>query len=168
MEREEYLLENFKNIQELIKFIDQKANFLMAVYAFMMTSFVAITKNLTFVSPSSTIEKLIFFVGASFIGWTIYQIYIIIFKIVRPRKAKNYNPNEASTFYFGHIKNMDRNDFLATVRDANLNVGNEISCQIFEVAKILNKKMDAISDVTGQLFGSIIILIIFTILTKFL
>lgn len=168
METREYLLENFKNIQDQIKFIDQKAASIIVFYAFLMNTFKKLIENLVFKSNPKNIEISLFIIGGIFTFHILSQIYFILFKIIRPRKAIHYNGNQRSTFYYGHIKDLDKNDFKGRILNPTLNKKKEVAEQIYEIAKILDKKTNYLNRIMPHLFVSIILIILFSILTKFL
>lgn len=168
MEIREYLLENFKNIQDQIKFIDQKAASIIVFYAFLMNTFKNLVDDLVFKSNPKNIEKILFILGGVFTLHMLYQVYFILFKIIRPRKALNYNINQISTFYYGHIKDLDKNSFKGRILNPALNKKKEVAEQIYEIAKILEKKTNYLNKIIPHLFISIVLVILFSLLMKFL
>ena len=168
METREYLLENFKNIQDQIKFIDQKAASIIVFYAFLMNTFKNLIEDLSFKSNPKNIEIILFFIGGIFTLHMLYQTYFILFEIIRPRKAKHYNGNQISTFYYGHIKGLDKNNFKGRILNPSLNKKKEVAEQIYEVAKILDKKTNYLNKIIPHLFFSILLVVLFSLLMKFL
>ena len=57
MNKPEYALESFKNIQDLIKFADQKAGALLVVIGLVFTAFVQYLEKLTFSTDCITSAK---------------------------------------------------------------------------------------------------------------
>lgn len=174
MDKINYAFENFKNLQDLIKFIDQKANFLLAVYAVLFTTFVSFAKDLNFINPFSAYSgyKALFSLsvllsGLAFIGYTGWQIYLILFKIIKPRKAENYGITDDSNFYYEHITGKTKEAFMTSISftaNDDEKIFKEISSQIYEVARILKKKQDNFNKVVVHLGCSIVILTIYIIL----
>ena len=52
MEKQEFALESFKNIQQLIQFTDQKSGAILVVSGLVLTVFLEFSKNLVFRSIS--------------------------------------------------------------------------------------------------------------------
>lgn len=172
MDKLQFAIEDFKNIQELIKFVDQKSGVLLVVYGFLLTTFVEITKNLTFINPfklTSILSKILsifcFLGGSSFIIVSVIQIYIILFKIIQPKSASNYNNCDVCLYYFDHIATQTKQTFITrfgTLTDIN-KMTKEVLSQIYEVSKILKNKQKYFCICTKLLFASIITIIIYAL-----
>jgi hypothetical protein len=166
MDKISYALESFKNIQDLIKFADQKAGAILVVIGLIFNAFVQFIANLTFSFPNVTlIGSLTFIAGIVTIICLIVVFYFSIFKILKPRFAKNYQEGELSTFYFEHIsfesKNI-HNKFQSINEEIMLK---DILDQKIEVSNILNQKNENLSIAFIWLFISIISSIIFILLS---
>ena len=144
MDNQSFALESFKNIQELIRFVDQKSNGVLLVSGLILTAFLEFSKGLVFSFSSVSIAGFLTFVfGATTIGLLSYVMYISIFKILRPQLAKNYSSNEASLLYFKHLAEI-KDKTLLQQRFKKLNddsILESISDQIFEVSRILDVKI---------------------------
>lgn len=170
MDKTTFALEDFKNIQDLIKFMDQKAGFVLVIYGFIVTAFIEVAKNITLTNPfmlksHEMIYTLISFItGFALVCILIYQVYFIIFNVIGPKVASNYCEGEQCLFYFEHIAKMKKPRFKTEFQKLTEdNILNEILGQVYEVSIILNKKRENFCIVTKFLYGSIIILIIFAL-----
>ena len=140
-------IENFKNIQELIRFIDQKTNFIFIIIGFLITIFLEISKNFIFVNPNIysgselILSWIILIFGTCFIFSILYQFYIILFKIIFSRKAKNSNKKFQSLFYCDDICKKKMPAFINDFRIASdKKIIDSILSQVYEVANIFNEK----------------------------
>lgn len=174
MEKLEFAIEKFKNMQELIRFIDQKAGALLVIYGFILTVFVDFAKKLEFVNPAKYKEFLPFFqsilicvVGMGLIVMLLWKIYIIVYKVLRPRGAKNYSNGKLSLHYFDHITQLGKDRYKQLFNDLpdNLLV-EEILDQVYEVSTILKRKSDNLNKVLNSFFSSILLLLFFIFLVE--
>lgn len=140
-------VENFKNIQELIRFIDQKTNFIFIIIGFLITIFLEISKKFIFVNPSIyygnkfILSWTILISGTLFIFSVLYQFYIILFKIIFSRKAKNNRKKFQSLFYCDDICKDKISNFINKFKTASdEKMLNSILSQVYEVANIFNEK----------------------------
>lgn len=173
MNLNEFGLENFKNIQEIIKFTDQKAGFLLVVYGFVLTAFIEASKDLVFCNPvncASRIEAVqsifTFIVGFILIIAIAYQFYILIFRILKPRSANHYKNNELSLFYFGHICKMEPVEFsdkFDNLNDESIKV--EIKKQIYEVSKIAAMKTKSFNHCLFFIMPTVFLIVAFCLLS---
>lgn len=166
MDKISYALESFKNIQDLIKFADQKAGAILVVIGLIFTAFVQFIANLTFSSSNLTIIGSITFIAGiiTAISLTVV-IYFSIFKILKPRFAKNYQDGELSTFYFEHISIESKNihtKFQTINEEIMLK---DILDQKIEVSNILNQKNENLSIAFIWLFISLISSMTFILLS---
>jgi hypothetical protein len=166
-----YGIENFKNMQELIRFVDQKAGALLVVYGFVLTIFAERINTLTFGLPKENnktiISVLIFIIGATIILLLVTQLYYILVKILKPRLAKNYTSDESCLYYFEHVAAKDKSEIVSRFIDMDDNkMLTDISGQIYEVSKVLNTKMDMLGIAIKYALSIIILLIIFTLVVK--
>lgn len=166
MNKTDYSLESFKNIQDLIKFADQKAGAVIVVVGLVFTAFAQYLEKLTFSIDSITlVGALTFITGGATVVCIIAVLYLSIFKILKPRFAKNYNEGEISTFYFEHISKIGKD---LHKRYENLNDAEmlkDIIDQQVEVSNILNEKNKNLAKSFVWLFYSVLILIVFISLT---
>lgn len=165
-----YCLDNFKNIQELIKFADQKASGLLVVYGFLITIFINFFTDSEFISiQEATIKEWITLVlGLIFCITMIVQIFYIVFKVIFPRRASNYYNEVNCTFYYEHISKMKKTDFIDFIKSEDIDENIEsIASQIYEVSKILDKKHENIRIAVILLVFSVISLVGYVILLKY-
>lgn len=171
MDKTQFALEDLKNIQELIRFTDQKAGAVLVVYIFILTTFINMTIALDFINPftldnpqSMIFSCLTFLTSAALVALMVFQIYYIIFKVLRPRMAQEYRKGEGCVFYFDHINNMAKNDFIRRFNDIKESkLLDEITSQVYEVAKILCEKNRKFKIVLRCLFISLIMLLSYII-----
>jgi len=166
MDKINYALESFKNIQDLIKFADQKAGAILVVIGLLFTALVQYLGNLTF-SPYKLnfIGVLTFFVGVTSMISLSFVIYYSIFKILKPRLAKNYQEGELSSFYFEHISKEAKSihkKFETITEEMMLK---DILDQKIEVSNILNEKNQNLSISFVWLFLSLIASMTFILLS---
>jgi hypothetical protein len=143
MDKISYVLESFKNIQDLIKFIDQKSGAVLVVSGLAFTGYIEFLKDLILVSPkSATFFGILSFLFslATLISLTIV-IYISIFRVLKPRKAKHYKADEASMFYFEHLLKLGKEQVFAHYKLINENdMLKNLIDQQHEVSIILSQK----------------------------
>ena len=164
-----YCLDNFKNIQELIKFADQKASGLLVVNGFLITIFINFFSNSQFISiqEASTKDWVVLVLGLLFCVTMIGQIVYIVFKIIFPREASNYDNEINCIFYYEHVCKMKKTDFIELIKSEDIDKNiNDIASQIYEVSKILNKKHENIRRAVILLIWSIIFLLGYVTLLK--
>lgn len=162
MEKQEFALESFKNIQQLIQFTDQKSGAILVVSGLVLTVFLEFSKNLVFRSISFG-SIVIFIFGFTTAFLLVYTIYLSIFKILRPRLAKHYHVNELSLIYFNHLaKISDREEIFQKFKNLNDDIIlKNITDQIFEVSRILDAKITELHNCINYLFFAIASLLIF-------
>jgi hypothetical protein len=167
MEKENFALESFKNIQELIRFVDQKSGAVLLVSGLIMTAFLEFSKNLIFNFESITSTgAFTFLFGVSTVLLLIYVIYLSIFKILRPRLAKFYSDGD-SLFYFGHLAHMDRNNILENFKNLDdATILKNLSEQIFEVSRILDAKSNELHNSMNYLYLSLLSLLAFILVSR--
>ncbi|UYZ19944.1 Pycsar system effector family protein [Mesobacillus jeotgali] len=173
MDKREMIFENFKNIQDLIKFIDQKAGALLVLYGFLLTAFIEFSKKLSFVNINEITglnEKILSFLtlitGLALVLFITYQFYIIIVLILKPRTAKHYQTGESSLFYYYHISKIGKEQLIDQYKsmDEDALTVNLLG-QVFEVSKILDKKTVYFAKTTNHLLLTGIILLFFILLS---
>ncbi|MFQ5863828.1 MAG: hypothetical protein ACE5IW_01205 [bacterium] len=175
MDKENFALESFKNTQELVRFLDQKAAAILVVYGFILTAFIEFSKGLSFVSLYQLsdfkvhfLSVLAFLSGLALITILLYQFYFIMFKVIKPRYAKYYSKKERSLFYFEHISKREKGKFFKEHEDLSENkILNEILGQVYEVSKITNEKTEQLSKTITFLYVSILVLLLFILFSRF-
>lgn len=92
MNRSDFLINNFNNIQEILRYFEQKANILLVIYGFIATGYLSVVKELRFINfklIDSTLEIakyiIILMISLSILIILILQLYILVFDT----KAKN-------------------------------------------------------------------------------
>jgi len=176
MDNKQFTLESFKNIQQLIVFLHNKANAVIVVDGFAITVFLSFSKDLIFISNYAnltlwhqTVSFLTFVSALTFIGLIIYQLHFVIFRIISPSLAKNYDRDHIALFYFEHIAGLEKKDFHK--RTENLTdeaILDQLTGQVFEVAKILTTKTKRLRIALHLLFSSLIVLAVFAFLSRLL
>lgn len=173
MDKITFALEDFKNIQDLIKFIDQKAGIVLVFYGFIVTAIIEIIKTVTLTNPFilSTYKMIMTLLsytsGITLFGILVYQVYYIIFHVINPKVASNYCNGERCLYYYEHISKMNKGQFKNSfIKLSDDNMLDEILGQIYEVSQILNKKRDNFCKVTKCLYFTIIILLLFVLSTN--
>jgi len=72
-----------------------------------------------------------FLSGSALIVVLLYQIYFVIFAVIKPRVAKDYSKLEYSLFYFEHITKMQKTNLLKEYEDLSTSkILNEILSQV--------------------------------------
>lgn len=165
MKKTEFALETFKNLQDLVKFIDQKTGATLVISGLILTVYLSFSKNLVF-SDFNTIKLIEVIVFLSSII-TLSSIIIVIYKtikILKPRLAKNYENDEKSLLYFEHLSEMTREQILNNYNEIDENlILKYFVDQQYEVSLILGKKTKELKKTFDYLFVSILFLIIFII-----
>lgn len=165
--------ENFKNVQELIKFIDQKAGALLVLYGFLLTAFIEFSKKLKFIELNNVNETfdiilsfVTLFVGIALVLLIMYQFYIIIILILKPRGAQNYSAGQLSLFYYKHIAQMGKQTFVDQFTYLNEDELIEALLeQVFEISGILEQKTINLAKTTSYLLLTGILLLFFILLS---
>lgn len=166
MNKTEYALESFKNIQNLIKFIDQKSGAVLVIAGLIFTGYIEFLKDIELTIPkSATFFEIVTFIAILVTAISlIIVIYISIFKVLKPRLAKNYKKDEFSLFYFEHLSALGKEDVsiqYQTLDDQGML--KHIIDQQHEVSEILKRKTSELGKSFNYLFISIFSLIIFII-----
>lgn len=169
MDNHTFTLESFKNIQDLIKFTDQKSGGILVVAGLELTAFISCIDKLSFnKNYTSALSVTTFLLGLITATLLIITIYYSVFKVLRPRMANHYSGNDASLFYFNHLASMtDKTGMYEKFRDVTDDfILRNLTDQIFEVSKILKTKTNALYRSMNFLFYSIISLSIFTLVSR--
>lgn len=168
MNKDDYLKASFDNIQSLIQFTDQKVAAVLVVVTITTSIFITKVNNLSLsLTNISILGIAIFITGFAFCILNTLILYIGLIKIIRPSFAKHYNGSDFSLFYFDHIAIVSKNKF---IEEADLidqsRINKELADQLFEVSKILSKKNRKCNKLINLLFLSIVILILYNLLTS--
>lgn len=166
MNKQEFALESFKNIQDLIKFIDQKSGAVLVIAGLVFTGYIDFLKGLEIVSTNdiSFLEIVTFISSLLTVLSLITVLYISVFKILKTRLAKNYSQGEYSLFYYEHLAKIDKlkiEEEYEKLDDKKML--KYILDQQYEISRILEKKTKYFGLTLNILFTSIISLIVFII-----
>lgn len=174
MDKDELMLYNHTNIQELIRFIDQKAGALLVIYGFIFTATIEFAKDLKFIDPFllkngwDTFQSILLFANGLFLlAILIYQVYFILFEVIKPRHAENYTQDEVSVLYFKHISKGSKEEFVSkyeNISDSDIKI--EMLKQIYEISRIMSQKSENFNSILKYLFGTLFSLLLFIYLSK--
>lgn len=161
--------DNLKMTQDLVKFIDTKANILLVLYGLIISSFLKQSEGVTFSNPLAfqaaqlqvlAVAQLL--LGLAFWGLIAFQLYHIIFGIITPRLSKSYKENECSSFYFEHIACTDRETYKKNFMELDEEAAtSQVLDQIYAVAGILAEKTRHFKIAVRCLFPSVILLLLY-------
>ena len=174
MDKISFAIEDFKNIQELIRFIDQKAGALLVIHGFVFTAFFEYAKTLILINPFMLfgIRQILFSIavfvtGILYVSFFLYQVFHLLFRVIGPKYDSNYLNGESCLYYFKHISSSAKDDFINRFKnltdDAMLD---EILGQIYEVSGIICKKSEQFCWAIRYLFANLFLLLLFIILVK--
>lgn len=163
MEKEDYLLSSFNNVQSLIQFADQKVASILLVDSITIGIFISRATDFCISFSSISLWGVVSFIsGIIFIVSNFIALFKGIIKVLKPRFAKYYKPTEISLFYFGHIANSKKEDVQKKAKKiTKTSMNEELSAQLYEVSKILNIKNNQVSQICVCLFISIAAFLIF-------
>lgn len=169
MEKEEYLLSSFNNVQSLIQFADQKVASILLVDSITIGIFVSQAKEFSFSINNLSFWNIVTFIsGLIFVILNILILYKGIMKVLRPAFAKHYSSNDFSLFYFGHIASHNKTEVFEESKKINdKRITKELSDQLFEISKILNRKNREINKIAVYLFFSILSFVVFLFSSTF-
>lgn len=166
MDKINFAFESFKNIQDLIKFVDQKSSAVLVVIGLIFTGYIQFLQGLTFsLSEGLTFYGIVTFIASiSTLTSLLMVVYVSIFKVLKPRKAKHYSKGETSLFYYEHLAKVGKENVFETYKtiDNDIMLKNIIDQQ-HEVSKILNEKTTELGKSFNWLFASIVSVILFVI-----
>ncbi|MBE7696315.1 hypothetical protein [Tenacibaculum finnmarkense] len=168
MKKTEFALESFKNIQELIKFVEQKSGAVLVIAGLIFTGYIEFLKNLEFseISSISLFGVIVFLSSISTAISLMLLIHKSIFKVLKPRLAKNYQGNEISLMYYEHLCCIDRDEIYSKYENlTEKKILKDIIGQQHEIAKILSEKILELGKTFNYLFISLFSVIIFIINT---
>ncbi|GAB5424210.1 MAG: hypothetical protein Crog4KO_13570 [Crocinitomicaceae bacterium] len=166
MKKEEFALESFKNIQELIRFIDQKSGAVLVIAGLAFTGYIEFVDELQFVpiDEAGFLGVTCFLSGLCTVLCLIAVIWISIFKVLKPRLAKNYSAGEHSLFYFEHLSKLGKASTLAEYGSlTDDKMLKQLIDQQFEISQIMEKKTENLGLSFNFLFASIIALVVFVL-----
>ncbi len=174
MDNKQFTLENFKNIQQLIVFLHNKASAVIVVDGFALTIFIGFAKDLQFnfnifsATPMSQVLSCMTFMCALlFVSLIIFQLHYVIFKIISPTLANHYKQEQLSLMYFEHIASMEKSDFHNQIKVLGSDeLLEQLTGQVYEVAKILTSKTARLHKAIRLLFASLIVLAVFCFLSR--
>jgi len=172
MDKSDFSMQNFLNIQEMIRLFDQKSNVLLIIYSVIVSAYISIIKDTMFVKVLNIDSLLLrfkftisFILSIAIIVLLVIQIYILIYKILKPREAKHYTDEKRSLFYYKHISEMNKEKFISAMNESsNESLSIEIYEQIYEISKIAKKKQDNYNKLANLMFITFVCLFMFMIL----
>lgn len=171
MDKHTFTLESFKNIQELIRFTDQKSAGVLVVAGLESTVFLSFIDKLSFnKNYTSAFSVITFTVGIATALLLALTIYFSIFKVLRPRLANHYAGNDTSLFYFNHLASMANKNgmFYQFNNVTDESILRNLTDQIFEVSRIMNAKTNGLYYSMTSLLMSMILLPAFILVSKFI
>ncbi len=174
MDQKQFTLESFKNIQQLIVFLHNKANAILVIDGVSATVFIGLSKDLTLVKDFSLLPMQLQFASIGlaisalvFVALFIYQLYFVIFEIIYPNLAKHYDESQISLFYFEHIAHLEKKDFQKRTFELDSDtIVEQLSGQVYEVARILTTKTVKLRTALGLVFSELVALVIFGLLSR--
>lgn len=166
----EYLRTSFDNVQSLIQFADQKIGNLLLIDTITVGIFIAYATNYEFSLKNLTVWNILLFIsGLIFTVSSVILIYKSIIKVIKPRFAKNYTDGAFSLYYFGHIGTVGKDKVLSEVSTLDENrMITELTEQLYEVSKILNRKYKECGVISVLMFVSVICFVSFIVISAFL
>lgn len=166
MDKLTFALESFKNIQDLIKFVDQKSGAFLVVTGLIFTGFVQFINGLIFIRPENItfFSVIAFFSGLSTFVCLIFVVCLNIFGVLKPRKAKDYQKGESSLFYYEHIFNNGKDQILTKYEGIDeKSMLKDILHQQHEISGILINKTTKLNTSLYWLFASVVSVSVFII-----
>jgi len=166
MDKITFALESFKNIQDLIKFVDQKSGAILVVTGLIFTGFVQFINGLIFTGPDNItfFSVIAFLSGLSTFVSLIFVVCLNIFGVLKPRKAKDYQIDESSLFYYDHIFKTGKDQIHAKYSDLNEErMLKDILHQQYEISGILINKTTNLNTSLFWLFASVVSVSVFII-----
>jgi len=169
MDRIAYSIESFKNIQDLIKFADQKAGAVLVLTGLILSEYIQFLgglklsgfEHITFLGVLTFITSCITFSSLLIV------LFMTIFDVLKPKIAKHYDKEELSLFYYEHICHAGKNKVATEYEniDEKIMLKNIIDQQ-HEISVILKRKTFALSIIFNWLFVSIVSVILFIFLSN--
>jgi hypothetical protein len=166
-----YAIENFKNMQELIRFADQKASAIVVVYGFIISITYETSKSLTLYIPNistvSTLGTAAFVVGLVLTCMVTHQIYILFQTILKPKLAMNYNRNDSCLYYFEHVAAQNKSEVMSCFVELDERAMlSDVASQIYEVSNTLVKKMEMVSKAIDCLTWVVLLMVVYVLLAR--
>jgi hypothetical protein len=148
MNKTEFAFESFRNIQELIRFTDQKAGAVLLFTGVLLPFYESMIRNVEFIGVEtwSIMSIIAFLTSLITLLLLLATITILIFLILKPRLATNYGDNEKSLFYFEHIASANKDSLVESFQ--KLDEYTELKAvmdQTYEISKILVSKTKYLS-----------------------
>jgi len=169
MDKITYSIESFKNIQDLIKFADQKSGAVLVVTGLIFTGYVQFLQGLhyTGLSDVTLLGILTFISSITTLASLVVVVYITIFGVLKPKKAQHYETGELSLFYYDHILQAGKIEMMIKYEQVDeTSMLKNIVDQQYEVSKILNRKTEALTKTFNWLFISVVSVMTFIILSN--
>ncbi|WP_288843201.1 hypothetical protein [uncultured Deefgea sp.] len=164
MDKYDFALESFKNVQELIKFVDQKSGAVLVVSGLVLTAYLEFSKILYLnFSNVSFFGVVTFILGLVSVFLLMLILHISIFKVLRPRLASAYAGDKLSLLYFNHLSlSKDKEELFCRFNSLSEDVVLiNFTDQIFEVSKILELKILYLNKSMSFLFFSVVSVVFF-------
>jgi hypothetical protein len=160
MTKIEYVKSCFDNVQQLIRFADQKVGAALVLAGIEITLFYNLSKAALFALPELTFwTALSFMSGAVFIIAMAIVILLSILGVLRPRFAKTYK-GQFSLYYFEHVATNTKQRMYQSVRQLTPNRQlRELSDQLYETSRILHVKNMRCSTIMIVLLVSVLSLL---------
>ncbi len=166
----EYLRSSFDNVQSLIQFADQKIGNLLLIDTITVGIFITYATNYELSLKDLTVWNILLFItGLIFTVSSVILVYKSIIKVVKPRFARNYTTGAFSLYYFGHIGTVSKEKVITEVAALDENkMITELTEQLYEVSKILNRKYKECEIISVLMFVSVICFVLFIVISAFL
>lgn len=171
MNRIAFALESFKNIQDLIKFVDQKTGAVLVIAGIISTGYFQCIDDLEFAPINEvTIWGYLCFFFSVICSLCLLIIFNkTIFNILRPRIAKHYNQSDYSIFYYGHIAKESREKLFDEYKELNEEeMLLSVVEQQYEVSHILQIKNNELRKILFWLYLLLISVTIFILTSNLL
>lgn len=176
MNKTQFILEDFKHTQDLIKFTDQKASILIFLYGFILKVVFDYSSGLMIANPfhrplglTTLLSVVVFLFGSALAVLLTLQSYYILFRIIRPRFSKFKGTDNDSVFYFEHISRVSLGDFMRKFEDiTEEKMQAELLTQLHQLAGILTRKTESLRVSVNLFFQSIVVMVLFIFLTSLL
>lgn len=169
MDKIAYSIESFKNIQDLIKFADQKASAVLVLTGLILTEYIQFLGGLKLCDLEHIyfFRVLTFIVSVTTFTSLLFVVYKTIFDVPKPKTANHYDKEELSLFYYEHIYHAGKNKISDEYENINENIMlKNIIDQQHEISAILKRKTIALDKIFNWLFVSIISVIIFIFISN--
>ena len=174
MKKNEFSIQNFLNIQEIIRMIDQKSNVLLVIYGIVLSLFVSVIEETSFVNLNAfdyillkSKAILLFIFAIVIIVLLNIQVYILLFKVLKPRTANHYENGSNSLFYYKHISEMKKEDFIKAMSNVSeFDLDKAVQEQIYEISKIASEKQKHYNHLAFMLFVTLTCLFFYILVLK--